>query len=772
MNSKYMHDDFGTYRSVQPKGYFPYSAWELDNDMEITDHEVLIDVKLLNIDMSCFLQLMENSYGDKAEIARRIRSIVLDRGKLHNAVTGTGGTLLGTVARIGKNYSNRYGIAEGDDIISLSSLTGVPLSISRIKNIDTDMAQVEIDGSAVLFENSPVIKKSDILPDDVQLSAFEAAGEAAETCRLIEPGDRVIIVGALGKFGLICGLAARRRLGDTGQLVGVIDHPKKAALAAGAGAGSGSADSDAAGAGADGSAGVGGVGSAGSGAGGAAGSGAGGSDSSEVLMPDEMAKIFDRIVTFEANDIAAMSRELDDIGKYDVVINCSHRPVAEPACVMLPRRHGKVFFANLGANSKTAGLAAEILGKELSVHYYHGYLDDQENALREIIADTPDFERLVRAALVGDFRYPWIQILDAAGRLFKLSKGIIEDSRSYVFESPKSLELLSTLMRVARYDCNILISGETGVGKEIAAEIIHKKSWRKNGKLVKINCASIPEHLLETELFGYVGGAFTGSDPKGKKGLWEEADEGVLFLDEIGEMPLALQAKLLRTLEENELFRVGGNTPIKVNVRVLAATNKNLVDMVRQKTFREDLYYRLNVFYLHVPPLRERREDILPMVGIMLRKYNDKYGTGKTLDPSGAKLLETFPWYGNVRELDNFVQKVFIDSAGNEITVSDINRHTGWLQPREQDGAAASGASVSGLGGTGYAASGASDGAGDGASGANAVSGPARDGIGVMDEKEMFRYYKEKYGSTRKIAGACGMSQSSVARRLRKYGLS
>jgi DNA-binding NtrC family response regulator/NADPH:quinone reductase-like Zn-dependent oxidoreductase len=728
IQSGYAYDDFGAYRSVQPEGYFPYSAWEIDNNVEITDHEVLIDVKLLNIDMSCFLQLMENSYGDKSEIARRIMGIVGERGKFHNPVTGTGGTLLGTVAKIGAQYSNRYGIEEGDDVISLSSLTGIPLNLSRIREVDADMAQVRVYGKAILFENSPVVKKSALLPDDLQLSVFETAGEAAETYRMIEAGDRVIIVGAAGKFGLICGLAARKKLGSTGRLVGVIDN-------------------------------------------------------ADGMAPDEIAGLFDEIAVFEASDIAAMYRELDDVGGYDVVINCSQRPMAEPVCVMLPRSQGKVFFTNLGASSRTAGLAAEILGKDLSVRFYHGYLDDQERILREIIQETPDFEKLVRAALANDFRYPWLQMLDAAGRLFKLSRGIIEDPRSYVFESPQSLELLETLMRVAKYDCTILVSGETGVGKEIAAEIIHKKSWRKNGRLVKINCASIPEHLLETELFGYVGGAFTGSDPKGKKGLWETADKGVLFLDEIGEMPLALQAKLLRALEENEIFRVGGSAPIKVNVRVIAATNSNLMNMVREKKFREDLYYRLNVFSLRIPPLRERREDILPLIELMLRRYGDKYGVSKTMDRTAAKLLETFPWRGNIRELDNFVQKVFIDSQGSEITVSDVNRHSAALRAEDAgDRTRGAGPSAfSGGAGQGNGPSGAGPDSGPPASGSSLAAagqgdspcvppGPPASAQGV-DEEALFRYYKEQYGSTRKIARVCGMSQSSVARRLRKYGL-
>jgi TyrR family helix-turn-helix protein len=334
-----------------------------------------------------------------------------------------------------------------------------------------------------------------------------------------------------------------------------------------------------------------------------------------------------------------------------------------------------------------------------------------------------------------------MQILDTRKRLITISDGILEDSKDYVFESPKSQELLSTLLKVAQFDCNVLITGETGVGKGIAAEILHKKSNRRDGNFVKINCASIPEQLLESELFGYEGGAFTGSNPKGKTGFWEIADGGILFLDEIGEMSLLLQSKLLRAIEENEIYRVGGETPIRVDVRVIAATNRDLYAMVKEKKFREDLYYRLNVFHLHVPSLRERREDIIPLIDLMVRRYGKKFGINKTIGKEAKELMQGFAWEGNARELENFVQKLFISSLGDEITLYDVTGqmtlfHESILPAREAR-----------------------------------TSPGGKKPMSEDEERELYRRYKEEYKSTRKIAEALGTSQSSVVRRLRKYGL-
>ena len=183
--------------------------------------------------------------------------------------------------------------------------------------------------------------------------------------------------------------------------------------------------------------------------------------------------------------------------------------------------------------------------------------------------------------------------------------------------------------RIATVDSTVLISGESGVGKEVIANQIHAMSRRKDQAFIKINCGAIPENLLESELFGYSGGAFTGAKREGKPGMFELASEGTLFLDEIGELPLSLQVKLLRVLQEKTLVRVGGVKPIAVDVRVMAATNRDLPEMVKNGSFRDDLYYRLNVFGIQIPPLRQRREDLPPLLHMILGRFNVKYGMEK-----------------------------------------------------------------------------------------------------------------------------------------------
>lgn len=230
-----------------------------------------------------------------------------------------------------------------------------------------------------------------------------------------------------------------------------------------------------------------------------------------------------------------------------------------------------------------------------------------------------------------------------------------------VAKSPAMLKALDIALRVARTDSSVLITGESGSGKEVIARIIHNNSnHREQGSFIKINCGAIPETLLESELFGYEAGAFTGARKEGKVGLFEAADKGTLLLDEIGEMPLALQVKLLRVLQEQEIYRIGGTKPIKLDLRVIAATNRNLKELIREGKFREDLFYRLNVVPILVPPLRERKSDILPLAMHFLAKYNQKFGSNKRIEPSALSLLESYSWPGNVRELENVVERLMV----------------------------------------------------------------------------------------------------------------
>jgi PAS domain S-box-containing protein len=239
------------------------------------------------------------------------------------------------------------------------------------------------------------------------------------------------------------------------------------------------------------------------------------------------------------------------------------------------------------------------------------------------------------------------------------SRGL--NSSNLIGESEQIKRLKELISHVAKTDASILITGETGSGKEVVANEIHQNSSRKFSPYVKVNCAAIPETLLESELFGYEKGAFTGAQNKGKIGLFEMANNGTILLDEISEMPLNLQPKLLRVLQEKELTRVGGGgKPVRLNVRVIASTNRDLTMLVREGKFREDLFYRLNVVPIRIPPLRERRDDIALLAGNFLEAFNIKYGKNKYFDASAIKALETYSWPGNVRELKNLIERLTV----------------------------------------------------------------------------------------------------------------
>jgi two-component system, NtrC family, response regulator HydG len=232
-------------------------------------------------------------------------------------------------------------------------------------------------------------------------------------------------------------------------------------------------------------------------------------------------------------------------------------------------------------------------------------------------------------------------------------------------------ELLDRVVRVAATDATVLISGESGTGKELVARALHTGSRRAEKPFVPVNCAAITESLLESELFGHARGAFTGAT-RARRGLFEEASGGTLFIDEIGETAAGFQAKLLRALQEGEVRRVGESIPVRVDVRVIAATNQNLKAAVAEKRFREDLFYRLNVVPLRVPPLRERREDIALLAEHFLQRYAQKSGEKKTLLPEAVAKLVAYPWPGNVRELENMMHQAAALAPHDELSADDI----------------------------------------------------------------------------------------------------
>lgn len=260
-----------------------------------------------------------------------------------------------------------------------------------------------------------------------------------------------------------------------------------------------------------------------------------------------------------------------------------------------------------------------------------------------------------------------------AARVRQLERG--SDSRERMIgRSIAMREIYKTIGRVADSDASVLITGETGTGKELVANIIHQNSTRRNGPpMVKVNCAALPETLIESELFGHEKGAFTGAVTQ-RKGRFEQANKSTIFLDEVGEISLAVQKKLLRVLQEGEIERVGGSSVVKVDVRVLAATNRDLLDEVKKGNFREDLYYRLNVINIQMPPLRDRRGDIPVLVEHFLDKYRYKPAAAPTkISEEAMQRMENYQWPGNVRQLENEIERAVVLSQGKVITSQTLS---------------------------------------------------------------------------------------------------
>lgn len=306
---------------------------------------------------------------------------------------------------------------------------------------------------------------------------------------------------------------------------------------------------------------------------------------------------------------------------------------------------------------------------------------------------------------------------------------------SFIGSSPEMMRVKYLISQAASSDATILISGETGTGKEVVARDIFSKSNRRDKPYIRINCSAIPDSLFESELFGYEKGAFTGALNTRKIGLLELANEGTVLLDEIENLPLTMQAKLLRALQEQEIIRVGGNEIVKIDIRVIATSNKDLKKMVEDGLFRRDFYYRLNVVSINIPPLRERREDIIALAGTFLNRSNEKYKRNKFFEPSAITRLEAYEWPGNVRDLEHTVERLVIIGDQSEITGEDIEM-------------AINGDRVS----------------------------PVKEMPHLQDmmdayERQLLENATKKYKTSRKMAEALGVSQPTILRKMKHLGV-
>ena len=290
---------------------------------------------------------------------------------------------------------------------------------------------------------------------------------------------------------------------------------------------------------------------------------------------------------------------------------------------------------------------------------------DEEGALRLVVCNTRDVSDLKR--MERELQSVKEESQRAHNELAYL-RGLQAEGQTLFYRSAAMKGTMELVSIVAGTDVTVLITGESGTGKELIANEIYQHSTRKGRPFIKVNCAAIPEELLESELFGYESGAFTGAKQTGKTGMFELANTGVILLDEIGELSLPLQTKLLRVIQERELIRLGGTKPVKLDLRVIAATNKNLREEVRSGRFREDLYYRLNVVPIELRPLRERKEDIPLLVQKFCEVFQKKYSKSVTISQEGVSLLMEYHWPGNIRELENLMERLVVTSSSGSIS--------------------------------------------------------------------------------------------------------
>lgn len=360
------------------------------------------------------------------------------------------------------------------------------------------------------------------------------------------------------------------------------------------------------------------------------------------------------------------------------------------------------------------------------------------NEIKMVVCTERDItENLALKGILNDHNVKEMKYKEEIEYLRNKNTNLLKD---IIVEDEVSKESVRKAIRIAKLDSTVLLTGESGTGKEMYANLIYKNSSRVGKPYIKINITAIPENLLESELFGYEGGAFTDANKKGKMGIFELANHGTLFLDEIGEIPLHLQAKLLRALQEKEIMRVGGQKTIQLDIRIIAATNKDLKKAIVEETFRKDLYYRLNILPIEIMPLRERKKDIEALINYFMASLNVKYKIEKRISWDAIEELKAYGWPGNIRELENIIERLMISFDGDYIMRSQVKVVLGKVCNEESDLQFIK-------------------------------EGSSMEEIMDSYEKYVIEEAMKKYGRASVVAKMLKMNKSTLSRRLRKHNL-
>lgn len=699
--------NFGLSRVVSPKGVLPVAAWELDNSPRLGVGEAILHIEKIQIEKESFAQICSSCGYDKEKIKSKIIDIINKRGKLQNPNTKTGGVFIGRMAKLDKSYINSEDFQIGERVCCVCSTCGIPMKIESIDSIDFTYGQIQCSGYAIVFDTTPLRHVLPGIKDEIVLSAVDEAGNLYGLYKIAksEKIESAMIIGNNPIATMLYAQAMREAIRDNniaGRISAIIDDNSLHSV-------------------------------------------------KKAAMVKALEEIVDEMYFVDlVRPIEAVKElmPLEDIygGIVDKVVVIEDVFGAESLAISIVKRGGHVFFSSAGNHYWTAAVASEGLGKEVHMHVFDQYVEEHPEFTFKLVREIyGNLEKAIELWQKINEPFLWnVSEDDEDAKGTDITSAITKGN--FVFKSLDTRQMVEEAINIAKYDCNLIIQGETGVGKEKILELIHENSSRRGEPCIKINCATISESLAESELFGYEEGAFTGARIEGKRGYFEMANNGILFLDEIGSLPMHIQSKLLRVIQESQFYKVGGTKPVNVNVRVIVASNVPLKELVDSGAFREDLYYRLNICTIDVPPLRERRDDIPCLAEYFVNDWSTKYSVDKELEYDAMQTLYYHSWPGNVRELENVMHRLVIKTEGNKITKLDVDQ----LIHGEQ-------------GESGFSR------------GKN-LSSNFDDSINFREfmdeqEKEVIAYAMEKAGSTRKAANLLGLPQTTFARKKLKHGL-
>lgn len=615
---------FGIDRVQEPLGVIPSVAWKIDNSKKLRPKEIRISLDTVKIERDNFNQICSACDYNDLQIKERYIRMVNMRGKLQNPYTESGGLLCGTVEEVGPQWQG-CPVEDGDRIICMTSMCSLPMKIESIESIDYIYGTMKCAGYAILFESAQIVK----MPENSEsikplMCALDEEGSLMDIRDLMAEmkPKTVAVIGSSLTDTMFYGYMARNYNHDNVRVATIMPRTL-------------------------------------------------------FDYRNEMPHIFEGIA--DKVYFADMMRPVEWSEKilqeeggqpFDAVINLEDIKGSESLSALLVKNNGFLFHTAINRNYFQGLLATDCLGKEVKSYAFDGYTKGSFEFASELTENLREnIKRIERT-----FAHSRRNSRDLFSNRPENSELSVQKIGDFIYMSPITGELVANAVNVAQYDCNVIIQGETGVGKERILDIIHHNSPRRGKPCVKINCATIQENLAESEFFGYEKGSFTGAQPGGKAGYFEIANNGILFLDEIGSLPLAMQTKLLRVLQENSYYRVGGTEQKNVNVRVICANNVPLKKLVEDGRFREDLYYRLNICLIEVPPLRNRKEDIVCLAESFIAKYSEKYGVQKVFSKNALHKLENYHWPGNVRELENTVHRLYISEKSDIVEEEAVGK--------------------------------------------------------------------------------------------------